>query len=482
VVDRFRTGTKRVGEAMSGKTLVAGVSGFGRVCGNRRDASPAGSSLRPKVTSSAARAALALAVVLVAAGCASIQPPVLDPAVAALEDRPAVIFVSGLTGTALYDREARRVTWGDARSTFLPRDRGRAMARPIGGAEDRVETREPILDMSLRPFYRYEVYRPIVTTLEANGFERGRDLFLFGYDWRQSNVESARALARLIDDVGKGRPVVLICQSNGGYLCRWAVRAGDVSLDEAERGVARLPRARVEALVFLGTTHAGSIRILREIDRGRTYVPLGRFLGPETFFTFESLYQDLPPWRDDLFVAGNGDRIDVDLFDAASWERYGWSIFGAEAARQADRHEDLFGDRETRVAFLRRALENAQRFHAVLRDAPPPHDVRYYSIQNRSHRTIDRAMLVRDGAGWRTLFVGDRCVDTRPGLAGLMATPGDLHAGAEGQDALSPGEAAALAEPLIEVDGDHLGVVRSPASHRAILRIIASAGSRSPPR
>ena len=423
-----------------------------------------------------------LAIVLVAAGCASIQPPVFDPAVAAMENRPAVIFVSGLTGTVLYDRETQRITWGDARSTFLPRDRGRAMAKPIGGAEDRVEVREPILDISLRPFYRYEVYRPIVTTLEANGFARGRDLFLFGYDWRQSNVESARALARLIDEVGEGRPVVLLCQSNGGYLCRWALRVGDVSLDEAERGVVRLPRARVEALVFLGTTHAGSARILREIDRGRTYVPFGRFLGPEAFFTFESLYQDLPPWRDDLFVDGNGDRMDVDLFDAASWERYGWSIFGAETARHADRHEEIFGDRETRIAFLRRALENARRFHAVLRDAPPPRGVRTYSIQNRSHRTIDRVMLVRDEDGWQTLFIGDERVDTRPELAGLMATRGDLHAGVEGQDALSPGETAVLAEPLIEVDGDHLGMVRSPASHRVILRIIASSGSRSPPR
>lgn len=482
MVDHFRAGTLRAGEGMSGKSRVAGAPGFGWERGDRRDAAPAGSSPQPTTRSSAPLAGIALAVILVAAGCTSIQPPVLDPAVAAMEDRPVVIFVSGLTGTVLYDRDEQRITWGDARSTILPRDRGRALARPIGGAEDRVEVREPILDISLGPLYRYEVYRPIVTTLEANGFARGRDLFLFGYDWRQSNVESARNLARFVDDVGQGRPVVLICQSNGGYLCRWALRAGDVSLDEAERGVVRLPRTRVEALVFLGTSHAGSLRILREIDRGRTYVPLGRFLGPETFFTFESLYQDLPPWRDDLFVDGNGNRVDVDLFDAASWERYGWSIFGAEAARHADRHEGLFGDRETRVAFLRRALGNARRLHAILRDAPPPRGVRYYSIQNRSHRTIDRAMLVPDGEGWQTLFIGDGRVDSRPGLAGLMATRGDLHAGAEGQDALSPGETAALAEPLIEVDGDHLGVIRSPASHRAILRIISGSGSRPSPR
>lgn len=429
----------------------------------------------------AASAALAFAVALGAAGCAGIRPPVLDPLVAAMEDRPVVVFVPGLTGTVLYDRLEQRVTWGDARSTVRPRDRGRAFARPIGGAVDRVEVREAILDLTLGPFYRYEVYRPIVTTLEANGYSRGRDLFLFGYDWRRSNVESARGLARFVDEVGEGRPVVLICQSNGAYLCRWALRAGDVSLDEAERGVSKPPRARVASLVFLGTSHAGSARILREIDRGRRYVPLGRFLGPEVFFTFESLYQDLPPWRDDVFVDGNGDRVDVDLFEAASWERYGWSIFGAGAARRADRLPELFGDREARVAFLRRALGNARRFHGVLRDAPPPRGVRLYSIQNRTHRTIHRAMLVPDGEGWRTLFVGDRRVDARPGLEGLMATRGDLHAGAEGQEALSPGETALLAEPLVEVDGDHLGVIRSPASHRAILRILASSGSRSSP-
>jgi hypothetical protein len=423
---------------------------------------------------------LALALVLLALGCASTRPPVVDAQVAGMEERPIVVFVPGITGSLLWDREENRIAWGNAWSTYFPRDRGYATARPIGGAADRIEVRGPILDVPFGPLYRREVYRPIVATLEANGYQSGLDLHLFGYDWRRSNVESARALARLIAEIGGHRPIVLICQSNGGYLCRWALRVGDVGLDDASRGVVRPPEARVDALVFLGTTHAGSIRILREIDRGRTYVKFGRFLSPEAFFAFESLYQDLPPWRDDLFVDGNGGRIDVDVFDAANWERYGWSIFGDGPKRHADRRMDLFGDREARIVFLQRALDDARRFHAVLRDAPPPVGVRYHSIQNRGHRTIDRAMLVEEEGRWRTLFIGDERVDARPELVEMMATRGDLHASAEGQEALAESETRLLVEPVIEVDGDHIGVVHSPASHRAILRIIA--GTRSPSR
>lgn len=416
---------------------------------------------------------------LLLSGCMTTSPPVVDPVMPTLSDRPTVIFVSGLTGSVLYDRVAKHVAWGDARSAFLPHDRGYATARPIGGALDRIEARGAIEEITLGPLYRMELYGPVVTSFEANGYRSGVDFFLFGYDWRQSNVASARQLARLIDEAGGDGPVVLVCQSNGGYLCRWAVRFGDVGLHDAEQGVVRRPRAEVDAMIFVGTTHAGSIRILREIDRGRTYVRFGRFLSPELFFTFESLYQDLPPWRSDLFVDQDGQLIDVDLFDAATWARYGWSIFGAEAEARADSRPDLFGQREDRLAFLQRALDDARRFHKVLRDGPPPpRTIRYYSVQSRSRRTIDRAMLVDRNGAWQTLFIGDPFVDARPELESILSTWGDAHASASGQEALSETERSLVASAVIEVDGDHLDVFQSPESQRAILRIVRESQER----
>jgi len=405
-------------------------------------------------------------------GCATTIPVVVDPAVETAPVRPTVIFVSGLTGSVLFDRVEQRVAWGDFRSGFLPRDLGYTTAVPIGPAEDRIEARGPILDFKFGLYHR-EVYSPIERSLEANGYRLGEDLFMFGYDWRRSNVDSARNLARLLDKVDPSRPVVLVCQSNGGFLCRWAARFGDVSLDEAERGVVRRPAVSIDAIVFVGTSHTGSIRILREIDRGRKYVKFGRFLTPELFFTYESLYQDLPPWREDLFIDDHGKPLDVDLFDAKTWERYGWAIFGSEATVRADERPDIFGTREDRLAYLQRALDDARRFHAVLRDGPlPSPTTRYYSIQNRTRPTIDRALLVRQNGEWRTLFMGDEFVRSHPEIEQLLVTLGDSHASVGGQDALPLREKAFVAAPTIEVDGDHLGVVQSPESMRAILQII----------
>ncbi len=419
-----------------------------------------------------------LLMLVLASGCTAAREPVLDPAVAAMRVRPTVVFVTGITGTELIDRTDGSFVWGDFHSAFRPHDRGYGMVRPLGTAPHVVVAGEAMMEVTHGCCYRKEIYRPVERTFEANGYHRGDDLFIFGYDWRQSNVDSARELARLLDSLDTERPVVLICQSNGGYLCRWAVRFGDVGLDEAELGIVRPPRVRVESLILLGTTNVGSIRILREIDRGRTYVPIfGRHLSGEAFFTFESLYQDLPPWRDDAFVDERGNRINVDLYDAGSWERYGWSIFGEKAAAHADARTDLFGTRETRLAFLQRALDDARRFHLILRDGPPPPDAtRYYSLQNRTNRTINRAMLVERNGEWRTLFLGDREVDSRPELASVMATLGDRHATIQGQDALPNCERARLAEPIIRIDGNHVSIFTSDAAHEAILRIIGERG------
>ena len=98
-----------------------------------------------------------------------------------------MVFVPGITGSELRDRESGRVLWGDLRSFFLPRDDGYKLAMPIGGAEDRLEAGGPMLSVGLPPLRR-EVYLPIVRAFEREGFRRGDDLVLFGYDFRQQSV------------------------------------------------------------------------------------------------------------------------------------------------------------------------------------------------------------------------------------------------------------------------------------------------------
>jgi hypothetical protein len=303
---------------------------------------------------------------LLSTGCASgrgggsTEPPIADA------DRGIVVFVPGITGSKLVDRESKRVLWGDLRSMFLPVDDGHAIAWPIGGAHDRVVAGEPILRVGSLPTMRRDVYLPIIEAYERAGHRRGEDLVLFGYDWRRDSIENGRLLARRLDEIGRTDPanrrIHLVCQSNAGYLCRWALRYGDVSLEDAEAGVRARPQARIATMSMLATANGGGIRILREIDRGRRYVRwTGRRFRPEAFFTYEALYQDLPTDRDDLFVDENGRHLDIDLFDAGAWKTYGWAIFGRDAAKRAARAPAIFGDEATQLALLQRWLDRAKR-------------------------------------------------------------------------------------------------------------------------
>jgi hypothetical protein len=272
--------------------------------------------------------------------------------------------------------------------------------------------------------------------------------------------------------------VALVCQSNAGHIGRYVVKYGGGSLDEAEAGAARPPPGiEVEKLVFVGTANGGGLRTLHEMNRGRTYVPvIGRQWSPETLFTFASLYEDLPVYRQDLFFDAGGRLVRVNLFDAWNWQRFGWSVFGRAARARLQRHgrEKVFGDEADRIRYLQNALRNAQRFHRLLN-----HDVdwfgptRYYFVQNLYTPTPERAMLIEDRGQWRTLFLNDAPVKRNPYLFSLASAPGDEHATLDSQMWLSPQEKAALAQPPVYIKGGHFEIILSPASQQRLLEFLA---------
>ncbi len=420
----------------------------------------------------------ALLAVALAGGCASGGGAHATRHAAGESSHGIVVFVPGITGSELRDRESGRVAWGDLRSFFIPRDGGYRLAVPIGGGEDRLEAGGPLLRVGATPLFRRDVYLPIVRAFEREGFRRGDDLLLFGYDWRRDSVGNARLLARRIAAIasppdGSSREVHLICQSNATYLCRWAVRYGDVSMDEAEQGNrSQSARVHVASVTMLATANGGGIRILREIDRGRRYTRVvGRLFLPEVFFTYESLYQDLPSGRNDLFIDAGGRPLDIDLYDARSWKTYGWSIFGRSAARRAARAPEIFGDQSQRLVLLQRRLDDAKRLHALLSSdaAPWPEETRLVSIQGRSHPTMTRAVVMRDGAGWKTLFTGDAELNGRSELEGILTEPGDIHASVTSQRWLTPSEIRALGDATYFFDGDHLTVAHEPEALRVMV-------------
>jgi hypothetical protein len=408
----------------------------------------------------------------------------------AMERAIPVVFVPGVTGSKLRNRATGKVAFGRGIDMVLPRDDGYGIALSIDPDTDSELEAFAVVDRVRFAFSSVEVYGSLIELLEENGYRVGdlsgpratETLYPFAYDWRRETAETARILLEKLRRLREVRgdevmPVVLVCQSTGGQICRYLLRYSGASLEAAAAGDAGPPAwLRVARLILISSSNGGSIRTLRELDRGRRYVRgFGRFFAPETLFSFASLYSDLPCWRNDLFVDARGTPLDVDLCDAASWERYGWSAFGAGAAQRLERagRSDLFGSVEQRRTYLRGVLARAARLQRLLReDAPAFPATPYFLIQDRSRQTPDRAVLVAADGAWHTLFAGDAEVDRQPELRDRVTTKGDGHASAASQLWLSPQERSAMPHSPYYVEGGHFELIHAPATRRHLLELL----------
>jgi hypothetical protein len=427
-----------------------------------------------------------LPLVLLLAACAPRSAPrVLPERLTAEQPEVPVVFVPGVTGVILRDARTKEVVWGLGRNLLRPQDDGYGLALPLGEPAPGLPVLEPVAPIEQISLFGISkpIYGPIRELLTGAGYVPEKTLFFFAYDWRRDLTESAGRLRRQLEELrrAQGRErleVDLICQSSGAHLCRYLAKYGGVPLDEAVAGQGSLPPTlAIRRLVLVGSSNGGSLRILRELDRGRRYAPLvGRRMRPEVVFTYPSLFQDLPIYRTDLFLDAAGKPLDIDLFDPESWHRYGWSIYNQAAAgrlREGGAARFL-GSVEERDAYLRRTLAAARRFQEILReDAPGFRAPRIYVVGSADQPTPDRAVLIRKGEGWQMFFTGDPFLRRHPVLRALATAEGDEHATLASQDWLSPQEQAALALPPRRVRGGHFEALLTDETKRFLLEALA---------
>lgn len=433
---------------------------------------------------------LALTLTLLCA-CASREPLLLDPLVR-LEPKTPVVIVPGMTGSKLRDPVTEKLVWGNAGRLFFPRDGGYSLALPldpVNRERQGFEASDVVRRLRIG-FVNVDIYGGLIDLLENNGYRLGDledpraedTLFIFPYDWRYNNVSIAAELVKKLERLRgvRGEPVLrlnMIVHSNAARIARYMLKYGGASLDDAEAGRAGPPAGiRVEKLLLIGTANGGSTNGFRNMLQGRSYVPVvGRKFTPEVAFSFEAAFETLPAYRDDLFFDEDGQALDVDLFDAANWERYGWSIYARRTAKRLHKRGrvDLFGTPEQRRDHLERSLQRSRRLHALLvSDVPGFPETRYYMVQNAYRETPDRVLLVQDEAGeWSTLFFPHRRV-RRPPLFSLASSPGDGHATVLSQQWFSPQEREALAAEPLYVPVYHRTMIHHKTTHRAILRYL----------
>jgi pimeloyl-ACP methyl ester carboxylesterase len=285
-------------------------------------------------------------------------------------DTTPVIVIPGLFGSKLRDRVTGDEVWpGSSRDVLWSDYRGLALEfdpQTLAVRRDDFEAYD-LADEVLG----HDIYRPIIDTLERfGGYARGtpgtraapgeRRFYVFPYDWRQDNVTHARELEQLIDAIRAdyGDPTLrvdIVAHSMGGLIARYYLRYGTVDVLEGggDELVTLYGTARVRKLILLGTPNMGAASSLHAFIGGE---PIGfRRIAPEVLATMPSGYQLFPhplvTWLID--TAGRG--LNLDLFDGATWRKFGWSVFDpAVLTRIRSMHQR---DSEIYVAALQRYFD-----------------------------------------------------------------------------------------------------------------------------
>lgn len=326
------------------------------------------------------RAALALAIIslsLVAANGQSV------PSTATGKD--PVIIIPGITGSDLINSKTEKTVW--FRAGRAKDDDIRLPISPnLAANRDSLVTRDIIRGVKLAGFLpEIEIYERLIDGLQKRGGYReakwddpGVDghqdtFYVFPYDWRRDNVESARLLIRQIEDLKKklGKPDLkfnIIAHSMGGLISRYAAMYGNADIPPGIPRPSWAGAIHLNKIFLLGTPNEGSILSLEALLNGLSYIrggvnlPFIRDITRFDVFTIPSIYQLLPHETSLIAYDEELKPIAIDIYDPATWDEYDWSIW---KDKNFNRRVDA-DDRERARPYFRAVLKRAKDFQRAI--------------------------------------------------------------------------------------------------------------------
>lgn len=295
-------------------------------------------------------------------------------------DQPPVIFIHGVLGSKLRDKETGKEAWFSSPAKLLF-DEFRHLALDIDPEtlevkEDKLESFELAGDIIGKDFYGN-----IIKTLgEYGGYQlatpgkmttpTAKNYYVLHYDWRQDNLVSVRKLADLVEQIrlDYGNPdlkVDIVAHSMGGLITRYYIRYGreDV-MNDNDFPVNMYGGERIRRVVLLGTPNLGTVEMVNAFIDG---IKLGfKRIETETLVTMPSLYQLLPHPIYDWILTPEGKPLDRDLFDINIWRNFHWSIFDPVVRERIksrfDNETEADQYLDTLERFFDKTLERARRF------------------------------------------------------------------------------------------------------------------------
>ncbi|HZG50652.1 MAG TPA: hypothetical protein VEZ40_00830 [Pyrinomonadaceae bacterium] len=402
-----------------------------------------------RITHHASLIALVAALAAAGAGCGARRTPDLERIFAparARKDKTPVIVIPGILGSQLMNRRTREVVWPSAfRSSTdglsLPTLPDLASNRDELVAERIVETAK-LARLAPDIYVYYELLNALRRfgnyrdgDWDAPAPEGDRDTFyIFPYDWRRDNVESAQLLFQRVEELKRklGRPDLrfnIVAHSMGGLVARYAAMYGDAGLPAGDEAAPPQPTwagaRHINKIFMFGTPNEGTMEAFATLLEGysineglRRRIRLLNKLSREDAVTIPSIYQLLPHPEAVRFLDQNLAPLEVDFYDPAVWRKYGWSPindeeFRARYRRGEVRDEEGSPHRATLAeldAYFAAALTRARRFHAALdahADTGATHasPVALYVFGGDCEETLNAPVILRDErrGRWRTL-------------------------------------------------------------------------------
>jgi pimeloyl-ACP methyl ester carboxylesterase len=420
------------------------------------------------------RARLLLLIVLLTslapffAGCGAHRKPNMGRIFAAARQQTGkrpVIVIPGILGTELVNSETGEKVWP---SIFRSSDDG--LELPLGA--DLLSNRDKLVPKNIITTLRLSrlvpevyIYHDLLGALKKyGGYREGdwdaptadgdRDTFyVFAYDWRRDNVETARLLIRRIEELKRklGRADLrfnIIAHSMGGLIARYAARYGDADLP-AEGAPLRPTWAgatNISKIFMFGTPNEGSADAFATLLEGyslteglRRRFYLLNTLSREAAITVPSIFQLLPHGASARFLDENLRPLKIDIYDPQVWRRYNWSPYADKDFRRRIMGDDEKYARSNRATqdlegYFRSALNRARRFHEALDvEVDEASPVALYAFGGDCEETFDAPVLLRDEKRnrWITL-TGPRSFRTSDGrrmsekeVTAAMYLPGD---------------------------------------------------------
>ncbi len=364
--------------------------------------------------------------------------------------KPPVIIIPGVTGSNLVNEKTGRTAWFSVKRD-KDDDLRLPMTSPILRANrDGLVAKDIIRKVELPVLPDVEVYQSLIDALIARGYTeadwskpQATDVFyVFAYDWRRDNVESAHLLMRKMETAKrslKRRDLKfdIIAHSMGGLIARYAAMYGRADLPRsANPKPSWAGAANINKLLMFGTPNEGAMSSLEALINGYPIIadrklPFIDDLRAEDVISNPSGFQLLPHQNSVRFLDENLKPMNVDIYNIDTWIKYGWGAIadpkflgklkGAPQPTEPgkdNKKEELDKDasvderliRQTTYAQVRSyfisVLDRTRRFHAALDAMSKSNPIRIYAYGGNCTDTLDAAIIVRDekNARWDTIL------------------------------------------------------------------------------